>query len=67
LGEDEKDKQEKQEKEEKHHLERRQSGNRRTGKLDKKDHYAVEAGYSLDMRRRARRRFSPKETLISLN
>jgi len=67
LGEDEKDKQEKQEKEEKHHLERRQSGNRRTGKLDKKYHYSVEAGFFLDMRRGERRKLIPKETLISLN
>lgn len=57
----------KKDKQEKARLERRRGSDRRSGKLDEKYRYSVEAGFFLDMRRGERRKTIPEDTLISLN
>lgn len=60
-------KEKKQEREEEFPVERRTGKDRRTGKLDEKYRYSVQAGFFLDMRRGERRRGLIDDPLISLN
>ena len=48
-------------------LERRSGSERRTGKLDEKYKYSVQAGFFLDLRKGERRKKIAEENVISLN
>ena len=48
-------------------IERRSGKDRRTGELDQKYKYSVQAGFFLDMRKGNRRRNITEESLISMN